>query len=547
MSVSQNMARSTSNVTRFQLWNPQLAIEEQNRLTLDRRLDLEAAPTMSKGRGAIRRSEMNKIMRTALTVIALLGAIMSQAQTPAYHVNVLGISDGRTGIQVENPTGLNRWGQVVGTYGGREEHAVLWTPNSANDGFGSGTVLSLELSPGFPTGSADTWATGVNDRGQVVGSAYTPGQGDGNQQQSWLWNPVPLNSKTGSKLNSRKGKAVTFPLLNIPSLGTAAENNQIINGKGVIGARGINGRALLWNPTTPNAATGTWTYDPDHGGGPNAINDAGQIAGGTCDNAVWNGPYLHSGPLPLAISDVLTSPLWDPPNPNECIGWAGAINAAGDIAVNAVSSQQRLIETYLYKNGVATNLAPGFAGQVVGINSYDQIVGEFVTDTNRAVLFENGQAFDLNTLNDGTNGLFLRHVVAINDRGQMLVKGFYSGTAATVLLTPASTWIGAVTFTKGKLVRNGTTATQTITVTNAGATVIPGTVSIALDGLTPAATLTNAAGVTQFASPIGSPYVDVSATDLAAGATTASFTLTFSSPGGAIKYTPRVLASKAPR
>jgi hypothetical protein len=491
---------------------------------------------------------MTKTNLTALAWSALLGATLSLAQTPAYHANVLGISDGRTSLQVENPTGLNRWGQVVGTYGGVQEHAVLWTPNSANDGFGSGTVLSLELSPGFPAGSADTWATGVNDRGQVVGSAYTPGKGDGNQQQSWMWKPAPLNAVNGSKLNSSKGKAVTFPLLNIPSLGTAAENNQIINGKGVIGARGINGRALLWNPAKPNAATGTWTYDQDHGGGPNAINDAGQIAGGTCDNAVWNGPYLHLGALPLALSDVLTSPLWDPPNGGECIGWAGGINSKGDLAVNAVSSQQRLIESYLYKNGAATNLAPGFAAQVVGINTYDQIVGEYVTDTKRAVLFENGQALDLNTLNDGTNGLFLRHVVAINDRGQMLVNGQYPGASATVLLTPAAMWIGPVKFTPGTVVKNGTTATQTITVTNIGTTAIPGNVSIALDGLTSGVTLTNSTGTTQYASPINSSYVDVSTTDLAVGATTASFTLTFSYSGaGNINYTPRVLATKAPR
>src|ERR1035441_7485736 len=35
--------------------------------------------------------------------------------------------------------------------GGVQDHAVLWTPISANDGFGSGTVLSLESSPGFPS------------------------------------------------------------------------------------------------------------------------------------------------------------------------------------------------------------------------------------------------------------------------------------------------------------------------------------------------------------------------------------------------------------
>jgi hypothetical protein len=59
--------------------------------------------------------------QTILAVLALsvlLGALQSPAQTPAYHALLLGISDGRTNIQVEHPTGMNQWGQVVGYYGG---------------------------------------------------------------------------------------------------------------------------------------------------------------------------------------------------------------------------------------------------------------------------------------------------------------------------------------------------------------------------------------------------------------------------------------------
>jgi hypothetical protein len=314
----------------------------------------------------------------------------------------------------------------------------------------------------------------------------------------------------------------------------------------VIGASGINGRALLWTPSTPNALTGVWTYDPNHGNGPGAINDAGQIAGATCQNSVWNGPYLHAGALPLLDADVLTSPLWEPPNSQECVGGASGINSKGDLAISAVSSTVRAIHAYLYKNGAATDLSPGILNgglaAAIAINNYDQVVGH--ADPNGASLFQNGQVLDLNVLNDFGNGLLLSDVFAINDRGQILC----AGSSATILLTPAATWIQPVTFAKGMLQHNGNTYTQTITVTNSGANAIPGSISIALDGLTSGVTLTNATGTTQFAGPFGSPYVDVSSSDLAPGATTAAFTLTFSNPAHAtIKYTPRVLATRSPR
>jgi hypothetical protein len=497
----------------------------------------------------------NKTILAALALSVFFGAIPSPAQTPAYHALLLGISDGRTNIQVEHPKGMNQWGQVIGTYGGGLSggvHAVLWTPNSANDGFNTGTLYSLESSPGFPLGTAWTWPTGMNDRGQIAGQAHTPGQGDGNQQQSWMWSPQPLNAKNGSVLNHGTGTAITFPLLSIPGLGTLAENSQVINNMGVIGAYGIYGRALLWTPSFPNALTGVWTYDPDHGNGPAAINDAGQIAGSTCANSVWNGPYLHAGALPLLDADVLTSPLWEPPNSQECVGGASGINSKGDLAISALSSTIRAIHAYLYKNGAATDLSPGILNgglaAAITINNYDQVVGH--ADPNGATLFQNGQMLDLSTLNDFGNGLLLSDVFAINDRGQILC----AGSSATILLTPAATWIQPVIFAKGTLQHNGATYTQTITVTNSGmvansgAKAIPATISIALDGLTSGVTLTNATGTTQFAGPFGSPYVDVSSSDLAPGATTAAFTLTFSNPAHAtIQYTPRVLATAAPR
>jgi probable HAF family extracellular repeat protein len=485
-----------------------------------------------------------------IVVIALMaaGTMNVWGQTAVYHANLLGISDGRTNIEVEIPTQLNRWGQVIGTYGGGLSggtHAVLWSPNVANDGFSAGSLFSLETSPGLPSGTADTAPYGLNDRGQVTGFAYTPGQGDGNQHQSWMWRPTTLNSTTGV-LHGNAGSFVTFPLVSIPGYGSAAEYNQLINNKGAIAAYGINARALLWTPTTLNGKSGTWTYDPNHGAAPSGFNDAGQIAGSSCDNSVWNGPYLHSGAFPLLDSDVITSPLWIPPTAQECVSAGAALNSKGHLAIAAVDAANS-IHAFLYKNSAATDISTGLSSHVLAINSFDQVVGYADTDTRRAYLFQNGTAVDLNTLNDSTGGLLLKYAISINNAGQILATGVYPGAGATILLTPNALVVNPVVVTKGPIQVSGTTYSQTVTVQNNGTTTITGPISVALDALTPGVVLTNKTGKTVYTGP-GSVYANVSTSDLLAGATTSAFTLVFSNPQlKTINYTPRVLGSAAPR
>jgi len=482
-------------------------------------------------------------------VLIIAGIRFASAQTAPYHLLVLGIGDGRTTVQVEKGVRLNRWGQVIGTYGGGLSggtHAVLWTPNAANDGFSAGHLFAIESSPGLPPGTANTGPTGLNDRGQVAGWAYTPGQGDGNRTQSWMWRPKILDSDKGV-LHGDQGKAVTFPLLTIPPIGTLAEYNQVINNKGVIGAHGINYRALLWTPNVENGMNGTWTYDPDHGGGPYGINDAGQIAGATCDDSTWNGPYLHSGPLPLLVTDILTSSLWISRTYGECVGGAGGINARGDLAISAVAASN-VIHAFIYRKGAIADISAGFASTASALNDLDQVVGHVDSDTRRAYLFEKGQALDLNALTDSPNNPLLKETLSINDEGQILASGVFSGgTGATVLLTPNALVSNSVTFSLGTIVRSGSTYTQTISVTNNGPTLMRGTISVALDFLTPGVILTNSTGATFYTGP-GSKYVDLSSSDLNVGATTPSLTLVFSNPQSkTINFRPRALQSSAAR
>jgi hypothetical protein len=92
------------------------------------------------------------------------------------------------------------------------------------------------------------------------------------------------------------------------------------------------------------------------------------------------------------------------------------------------------------------------------------------------------------------------------------------------------------------------TYTQTITVKNTSSHAIGAPFDIALDNLTPGATLTNATGATSCASPAGSPLIRSTGAPLwlAPGA---SFTtaLTFTAPSNEIRFSARVMSGSGDR
>jgi hypothetical protein len=101
-----------------------------------------------------------------------------------------------------------------------------------------------------------------------------------------------------------------------------------------------------------------------------------------------------------------------------------------------------------------------------------------------------------------------------------------------------------VTVKRGGIVRDRRTGkfVQTITITNPHAETLGGSFYLALDSLSPNATLFNATGTTAAYTP-ASPYITVTTGDLAPGAS-ATVNLQFTNPtSGAITYTSRVLNS----
>ena len=88
---------------------------------------------------------------------------------------------------------------------------------------------------------------------------------------------------------------------------------------------------------------------------------------------------------------------------------------------------------------------------------------------------------------------------------------------------------------------------QLVTLKNIGTSAITGPISLVLDSLSSNAALANQTGVTGATSPAGSPYINVTGSDLAVRGIVA-VTLEFTNPtNNGITYTTRVLAGPGQR
>ncbi len=121
-------------------------------------------------------------------------------------------------------------------------------------------------------------------------------------------------------------------------------------------------------------------------------------------------------------------------------GYAGWLNDAGEVVGSASNQGEQALLAFLWKDGAMANLGVlnGNSCSVANaINSNGQVVGGsgvylapiFPTCTDaveHAVLWENGQALDLNLLVTSTVDLTLNEATSLNDRGE--ISGF--GTLA---------------------------------------------------------------------------------------------------------------------
>lgn len=487
------------------------------------------------------------------TILGGLAAVHPALADPAYVVTPI---PGVTNILANGVTNtrLNKWGQVIASRNEGNAAPMLWSPSIAN-GTTTGVLLDLSTQVGYPASAYSTHkgdALALNDLGEVAGDAYVASGGDANNVLSWVFVPKTLNNSKGA-LHGTKGTVTTFAVM----ADGLAEYPSSINDDGQITGHGSYYHPELFTPTVADTATGTWMSDTNVGVTDFFINNAGMVGGGVYGSSLpnyhgWDFAFVQAGFPPVGGASIIAAPSWSLTSNADALG----INQLGDVIVDTVPTAVNAVHGYLVKNGVVTDVG-GNGGSdgafLYGINDSDMIVGYDIDGPGSyPSLYANGTTYNLATLVPTANGLTLSSQsgpVAINDKGQILAGGGDLSGDSVFLLTPAAMIQGKQPkiASGSKHAIAGGEFTQLVTVTNTTGAILPGAVSVAFDGLPATVTVVGPTGTTAFAGPTGSPYIDFSAGNLAAGAT-ASLTVTFAAPSAAaIVYTARALDGTAPR
>jgi probable HAF family extracellular repeat protein len=308
------------------------------------------------------------------------------------------------------------------------------------------------LMPGFPEARGVLWDNGriidlgtfggneskafaVNGLGQVAGAALdtTPdpyslldllfyGSSNGTQARAFLW-------QNGEKQD----------------LGTLGTGNDalafFVNEAGQVAG-------FAYTNAIPNSTTGLPTFHPflwekgkgmrDLGsfGGTavinlNGLNQRGQVVGSLTlpGDATWH-PFLWDGERLIDLGTL-----------GGDMSYGNWVNDAGEVAGQSALPGDQIFHGFLWKNGrmLDLGLLPGDSfSDTSNVNSKGQVVGLSGNSiSSRAVLWEKGHIFDLNTLVPAGSGVTLTWALYINDRGEISGYGTLpNGDTHAVLLIP---------------------------------------------------------------------------------------------------------------
>jgi len=315
--------------------------------------------------------------------------------------------------------GINEIGQITGRSqnglidpltGMPATVAVLWKAN--------GAIINLGN-----MGGNQGLSVGLNNSGQVIGLAANTipdpfslgniyGLGWATQTRSFLWQHGVMRD-----------------------LGTLGGPDALA---GYVNERGqITGFSYL--NSTPNDTTGMPTVHPfiwengimrDLGslggtfGFANAINNRGQVVGTMNlpgDESVH--PFLWERGMLIDLGTF-----------GGANGEANWMNDAGEVVGYGFFSGDQVRHAFSWRNGLRTDLGPpagDICANAFGINSQGQVVGTsgVCHGAVHAVLWEDGRAFDLNTLIRPDSSLQLVYALSINDRGEIAGLGVPPGVA----------------------------------------------------------------------------------------------------------------------
>jgi probable HAF family extracellular repeat protein len=327
-------------------------------------------------------------------------------------------------------TSINERGEIAGQsengvvdplFGANEIRAVVWKDGQITD---LGTL-----------GGAHSLATTINNKGEVVGLALNSipdpfslfdfgvgGSSVGTQTRAFLWQQGTMRDlgtlggpdAWGEFLNDR-GQVLGFSYIN---------STPVDNGPWCPPGNVPAQHPFLWadGRMTDLGSLGGTCAGSEIPGFQGALNNPGQVVGASTlpGNQIFH-PFLWTKPGPMQDLGTLGG---------DC-GNATAINDAGDVVGEADlpgAACGQLFHAFLWKKGKMMDLGTvdgDACSEVGGINSRGQIAGASHAcdfSTQHAVLWEQDQIVDLNTLIPTNSALYLTNAIAINDRGE--IAGF---------------------------------------------------------------------------------------------------------------------------
>ena len=298
-------------------------------------------------------------------------------------------------------TGLNENGAVVGSWRcpvSEHEQAFVWTPETG--------LISLEM----PAGVVNARAFDIDNAGDIVG----------------VMGGVVMPTRGFL----RRGNAVV-------DLGTLPGGNWseafAISAAGVVG---------FWGDPSPIAfiwRDGIMTdLGPDFGTPNSRAND---ITGGLVTG--WMASSQFGDARAFIWEEGVVVEL--PPIPGGFTSDGKAINNLGDVAGRGrfvdPGTGDTVWRPFAWINGEITELGtlPGYRNSIAtGINDARQVVGFSQTTTQEAFIWQNGVMSNLNDLRTPERDIVIQLAWAINQDGQITGSARLQGDTVAVLLTPVA-------------------------------------------------------------------------------------------------------------